>query len=99
MGHPAEAAILAKPDNQRVVYDGVWTRIAIVDPAQHPDYSPATYSIKAAPLTDHIDEGDVIDLGDHAYQVLHLPGHSPGSIGLWDIKDKTAIISGNNQQE
>ena len=30
-----------------------------------------------------IDEGDVIDLGDRAFEVLHLPGHSPGSIGLW----------------
>jgi glyoxylase-like metal-dependent hydrolase (beta-lactamase superfamily II) len=31
-----------------------------------------------------IDEGDVIDLGDRAFEVLHLPGHSPGSIGLLD---------------
>ena len=31
-----------------------------------------------------IGEGDVIDLGDQAFEVLHLPGHSPGSIGLWD---------------
>lgn len=29
-------------------------------------------------------EGDVIDLGDRAFEVLHLPGHSPGSIGLWE---------------
>jgi len=25
-----------------------------------------------------------IDLGDRSFAVLHLPGHSPGSIGLWD---------------
>ena len=31
-----------------------------------------------------VDDGDVIDLGDRAFEVLHLPGHSPGSIGLWD---------------
>lgn len=29
-------------------------------------------------------DGDVIDLGDRAFQVLHVPGHSPGSIALWD---------------
>ena len=26
----------------------------------------------------------MIDLGDRAFEVLHLPGHSPGSIGLWE---------------
>lgn len=38
----------------------------------------------AAPPTRVLAEGDVIDLGDRAFEVLHLPGHSPGSIGLWD---------------
>lgn len=37
-----------------------------------------------APPTRVLSEGDVIDLGDRAFEVLHLPGHSPGSIGLWD---------------
>ena len=41
-----------------------------------------------------VDEGDVIDLGDAAYQVLHLPGHSPGSIGLFDVKRKV-LFSGD----
>jgi len=85
---------LAKPDNESVVYSGDWPQIAIVDPKQHPKYSPATYHIKAAPLTGYLDEGDVIDLGDAAYQVLHLPGHSPGSIGLLDVKAKV-LFSGD----
>jgi glyoxylase-like metal-dependent hydrolase (beta-lactamase superfamily II) len=29
-------------------------------------------------------EGDVVDLGDRVLEVLHLPGHTPGSLGLWD---------------
>lgn len=40
--------------------------------------------IKAAPATRVVAEGDVVDLGDRAFEVLHLPGHSPGSIGLWE---------------
>ncbi len=38
----------------------------------------------AAPATRVLDTGDVIDLGDRRFDVLHLPGHSPGSIGLWE---------------
>jgi glyoxylase-like metal-dependent hydrolase (beta-lactamase superfamily II) len=41
-----------------------------------------------------LDEGDVIDLGDRAFEVLHLPGHSPGSIGLWDAVSGT-LFSGD----
>jgi glyoxylase-like metal-dependent hydrolase (beta-lactamase superfamily II) len=29
-------------------------------------------------------EGDVLDLGDRAFEVLHVPGHTSGSIALWD---------------
>ncbi len=43
-----------------------------------------TVALTASPATRLLDEGDVIDLGDRAFEVLHLPGHSPGSIGLWD---------------
>ncbi len=42
------------------------------------------YRIEPAPATRLLDEGDVIDLGDRHFEVLHLPGHSPGSIGLWE---------------
>jgi len=94
LGHPAEADILASPTNQSVVYDGAWTRIAVVDTDLHPDYSASSYHIKPAPLTGYVDEGDVIDLGDRVFQVLHLPGHSPGSIGLWDVGAKT-LFSGD----
>ena len=94
LGHRAEAEILANPTNAKMVYDGAWTRIGIVDPKQHPEFSPDTYHVKAAPLTGYLDEGDVIDLGDKAYQILHLPGHSPGSIGLWEEKSKT-LFSGD----
>lgn len=29
-------------------------------------------------------DGDVIDLGDRRLEVLHIPGHTPGSIALWE---------------
>lgn len=38
-----------------------------------------------------LDEGDVVDLGDRAFEVLHLPGHSPGSLGLWDSRAQVLL--------
>jgi glyoxylase-like metal-dependent hydrolase (beta-lactamase superfamily II) len=29
-------------------------------------------------------DGDLVDLGDRAFEVLHVPGHTAGSIALWD---------------
>ena len=94
LGHRAEAHILAAPTNSEVVYSGDWARIEVVDPRQHPDFRPETYRITPAPLTGYLDEGDVVDLGDRAFQVLHVPGHSPGSIALWDRKART-VFSGD----
>lgn len=44
----------------------------------------AIYEVAAAAPTLLVEDGDVIDLGDRVFEVMHLPGHSPGSIGLWE---------------
>ena len=43
-----------------------------------------TFELRRSPATQILREGDVVDLGDRAFEVLHLPGHSPGCIGLWE---------------
>ena len=52
------------------------------------------YRQQPARVTRLIDEGDIVDTGDRAFEVLHLPGHSPGSIGLWDA-DSGTLFSGD----
>ncbi|TPK33890.1 MBL fold metallo-hydrolase [Mesorhizobium sp. B2-5-4] len=52
-----------------------------------PGWKSADYVIAPAPLTRTLDEGDVVDLGDRRFRVLHLPGHSPDSIALFDEAD------------
>jgi glyoxylase-like metal-dependent hydrolase (beta-lactamase superfamily II) len=42
----------------------------------------------------YIQDGDEIDLGDRCFEVIHLPGHSPGSIGLWEQATGT-LFSGD----
>jgi len=60
----------------------------------HPNFNMSAFSRKAAPATRTVEEGDVIDLGDRIFEVLHLPGHSPGSIGLWESASAT-LFSGD----
>jgi glyoxylase-like metal-dependent hydrolase (beta-lactamase superfamily II) len=48
------------------------------------DWKAEDYRIESVTPTRQLDAGDVVDLGDRALEVLHLPGHSPGSIGLWE---------------
>jgi len=39
-------------------------------------------------------DGDVIDLGDRAFEVVHLPGHTPGSAALFD-RSSGVLFSGD----
>jgi len=50
----------------------------------HADFDLSNFRCPPAPATRLVTEGDRIDLGDRVFEVLHLPGHSPGSIGLWE---------------
>jgi glyoxylase-like metal-dependent hydrolase (beta-lactamase superfamily II) len=57
-------------------------------------YSPGTYRVQPPRNVTALRDGDVIDLGDRQLTALHLPGHSPGSIGLLD-EARRALFSGD----
>jgi glyoxylase-like metal-dependent hydrolase (beta-lactamase superfamily II) len=96
--HHAEAAVMAAPGTVTVdatVYGdlvlgpyraaGYDVPDLLVDAVPPGGLPAAELPRPAAPPTRLLDAGDVVDLGDRAFEVLHLPGHSPGSIGLWEI--------------
>jgi glyoxylase-like metal-dependent hydrolase (beta-lactamase superfamily II) len=60
----------------------------------HANFNLSRFNCPAAPATRLVEDGDVIDLGDRVFEVLHLPGHSPGSIGLWEAATAT-LFSGD----
>jgi glyoxylase-like metal-dependent hydrolase (beta-lactamase superfamily II) len=66
----------------------------LVTARPHDGYDPATYRVPPATVTRHLTDGDTIDLGDRSLTVLHLPGHTPGSIALFDPADGT-LFSGD----
>ena len=66
----------------------------LIDALPHAGYNPADFETIPATPTRSLDEGDVVDLGDRSFEVLHLPGHSPGSLGLWEAASGT-LFSGD----
>ena len=47
-------------------------------------YRSITYCPKAAPATRLLEDGDMVDLGNRALEIVHTPGHSPGGIALFE---------------
>jgi glyoxylase-like metal-dependent hydrolase (beta-lactamase superfamily II) len=81
--HPAEAHILTEPRGDWNLAD----RFAVVEmfTALPPGgYAQSQYRVQPSPATRLVEHGDVIDLGDRVFEVMHVPGHSPGSIALWE---------------
>lgn len=51
------------------------------------------HPLRAEPM----EEGDVFSVGDYALEVIHIPGHTPGSVALLDRKHRF-LISGDTVQ-
>jgi glyoxylase-like metal-dependent hydrolase (beta-lactamase superfamily II) len=108
IAHPAEAARLEHPngpaglsyaglsERRRAEYRaaGFDTEGLMVDAVPHAAYDTAAHRFHGARATRLVGEGDVIDLGTRRFEVLHVPGHSPGSIALWEEASGT-LISGD----
>ena len=87
MGPKMSAAQFASMDDT-VTYAYMFHNLdGAVSKMPAPDWKAANYRIPPAPLTRTLDEGDIVDLGDRRFRVLHLPGHSPDSIALFDEAD------------
>jgi len=81
--HSSEADILAAPTPEATLA----TRYAKLEMFERlpPDgFDELSYRVRAAPATRLLEAGDVVDLGDRHFTVWHVPGHSPGSIALWE---------------
>jgi len=89
LGHEAEAAAFAHMHDADTLAPYFRTQPGALAQVPSPGARPETYTISPAPLTTTLRENDIIDIGEVRYTVLHLPGHSPGSIGLLDEKAGT----------
>ena len=81
--HPAEAAIMAQPTAEATLATR-YAKLSMFERLPPGGFDEAGYKVLPAPASRLLEAGDVIDLGDRHFQVLHVPGHSPGSIALWE---------------
>ncbi|MER9556336.1 MULTISPECIES: MBL fold metallo-hydrolase [unclassified Mesorhizobium] len=86
--HPAEAEILADPRNEWTVADRYATDEMFDGMPQ--GWDTKRYQILPAPAGRLLEQGDIVDLGDRAFEVIHTPGHSPGGIALYE--NRTGIL-------
>ncbi len=62
-------------------------------PADEPDYRRKNGQGEILPVR----SGDVLELGGRTLEILHIPGHTPGSVALLDTLHR-ALISGDSIQ-
>ncbi|MEW1585841.1 MBL fold metallo-hydrolase [Micromonospora vinacea] len=62
----------------------------MIDVLPDPGYDPAAYRVEPMTLHRLLDDGDRVDLGGRVLTVLHLPGHTPGSIAL--LEERTGTL-------
>jgi glyoxylase-like metal-dependent hydrolase (beta-lactamase superfamily II) len=90
--HPSEQEQLTSPHPRAFIE---W----VVDPSNFsrdppPEFDPKTYDIFPSPATQLLEDGDSIALADRTLEIVHAPGHSPGSICIFDSLTK-AFFAGD----
>jgi glyoxylase-like metal-dependent hydrolase (beta-lactamase superfamily II) len=84
------------PGEQQAVVESGYGELPrfLLDALPDPAFEPPGFAMRATTPTHVLEEGDVVDLGDRAFEVLHVPGHTPGSIALWEPSTGT-LFSGD----
>src|ERR1700729_1550107 len=105
--HPAEADELARPGRQGLRFPK--RSPEELAELRRSGFEPSEFMLEAVPFagsdlmgyrrkpvtpTRLVSEGDIVETGDREFEVLHLPGHSPGSIALWE-RSSGSLFSGD----
>jgi glyoxylase-like metal-dependent hydrolase (beta-lactamase superfamily II) len=94
--HIQEAEALRQGDQQAALCapEYGWVLDEHFEQLPHLGFTAMKYTMRAVEPTQTLKEGDVLDLGNRTFEVLHLPGHSPGCIALYDRKQRL-LFSGD----
>ncbi|MFT8884753.1 MAG: MBL fold metallo-hydrolase [Acetobacter papayae] len=90
--HGAEASILQNPDGEHTLA-AFYANEEMFDACPQ-GWNTQQYKVTGVTPSRLLRPGDVIDLRNRAFEVLHTPGHSPGGIALWE-KATGTLLSGD----
>ncbi len=91
--HAGEAELLSRPTRENTLA-GLYVKDEIFTALPPAPYRSATYGVRGAPATRIVEDGDIIDLGDRVFSVVHTPGHSPGHASYLH-RDSGTLITGD----
>ena len=66
----------------------------LIDALPYDGFDLLSFRTPPASITRWLADADVLDLGDRSFEVVHAPGHSPGSICMWEAASGT-LVSGD----
>lgn len=106
--HPLEQGMASRPGDYPVLCSEHWPAgmkeqieragyevpDLLIDALPFAGFDPEQFHTPGCATCQALQAGQMIDLGDRWFEVLHLPGHSPGSIGLWEAASGT-LFSGD----
>ena len=105
--HRAEADELARPGRQGLRFpkrspeelaeltrSGFEPSDFMLEAVPFAGYDLTAYRRAPVKPTRLVSEGDIVETGAREFKVLHLPGHSPGSIALWE-RSSGSLFSGD----
>ncbi len=83
--HEAEADFLEQEAPEELLLEAMRPENVLC--ALPDGFDPARYRIVPSRADRLLHEGDTLDLGGLCLKVVHTPGHSPGSVCLWNEED------------
>ena len=81
---PLLAASYPREVHETMADEGLALPETLIDALPQAGFDPASFTLVPCSPTRLVEEGDSVDLGDRVFRILHLPGHSPGSVGLFE---------------
>jgi glyoxylase-like metal-dependent hydrolase (beta-lactamase superfamily II) len=97
--HADDVGMLVEPDDETLVTAELDDDFASALAADSPDEDPPPYlvdsvpdaaydvrgyAVTPAPPSHTLEDGEFLELGDRSFEVIHLPGHTPGSTVLFE---------------